>query len=302
MSVTNEIVKFIAGIELDPKDKEAFTKALKESNDICAAFRQEIADTEKEIEKLAKAGKKDSDEFKKLNSQLEITKSKLQSSSKEANKYASILGINSMSYNQLKNHASKLRKEINSLHKESDPENWEKYNNELIATEQRMKEVKAGAEQNESTFSRLKEIIGKNKGIFTVLAITGKAVWTVFQQMTEQTQAWGDGWQVTVAPELGFLAHLAFVVPSRLTVSAPEVTFHFLRDGYLTAIVVNRSIYQSVLKKYLAGEWYIFTAQHQVVVTGCKRPVIGTAKADLSSQGLFPWCTIETTLAEILSD
>ena len=58
MSVTNEIVKFIAGIELDPKDKEAFTKALKESNDICAAFRQEIAETEKEIEKLAKAGKK----------------------------------------------------------------------------------------------------------------------------------------------------------------------------------------------------------------------------------------------------
>lgn len=103
MSVTNEIVKFIAGIELDPKDKEAFTKALKESNDICAAFRQEIAETEKEIEKLAKAGKKDSDEFKKLNSQLEITKSKLQSSSKEANKYASILGINSMSYNQLRN-------------------------------------------------------------------------------------------------------------------------------------------------------------------------------------------------------
>ena len=199
MSVTNEIVKFIAGIELDPKDKEAFTKALKESNDICAAFRQEIAETEKEIEKLAKAGKKDSDEFKKLNSQLEITKSKLQSSSKEANKYASILGINSMSYNQLKNHASKLRKEINSLHKESDPENWEKYNNELIATEQRMKEVKAGAEQNESVFGRLKNIVGKNQTLFTLLALSGKVVWSAFQQMTEQTQAWGDGWQVTVA-------------------------------------------------------------------------------------------------------
>ena len=199
MSVTNEIVKFIAGIELDPKDKEAFTKALKESNDICAAFRQEIAETEKEIEKLAKAGKKDSDEFKKLNSQLEITKSKLQSSSKEANKYASILGINSMSYNQLKNHASKLRKEINSLHKESDPENWEKYNNELIATEQRMKEVKAGAEQNESVFGRLKNIVGKNQTLFTLLALSGKVVWSAFQQMTEQTQAWGDKWQVTVA-------------------------------------------------------------------------------------------------------
>lgn len=94
MSITNEIVKFIAEIELDPKDKEAFTKALKESNDICAAFRREIAETEKELDKLTKAGKKDSEEFKKLNSQLELTKSKLQNSSKEANKYASILGIN----------------------------------------------------------------------------------------------------------------------------------------------------------------------------------------------------------------
>lgn len=199
MSITNEIVKFIAGIELDPKDKEAFTKALKESNDICAAFRQEIAETEKEIEKLAKAGKKDSDEFKKLNSQLEITKSKLQSSSKEANKYASILGINSMSYNQLKNHASKLRKEINSLHKESDPENWEKYNNELIATEQRMKEVKAGAEQNEGAFSRLKKIVGENQTLFAGIALAGKLVWATFQKMTEQTQVWGDRWQVTIA-------------------------------------------------------------------------------------------------------
>lgn len=159
MSITNEIVKFIAEIELDPKDKDAFTKALKESNDICAAFRREIAETEKELDKLTKAGKKDSEEFKKLNSQLELTKSKLQNSSKEANKYASILGINSMTYNQLKNHASKLRKELNSLHKESDPELWEKYNNELLATEKRMKEVKAGAEQSEGVFGRLKTVV-----------------------------------------------------------------------------------------------------------------------------------------------
>ena len=73
MSITNEIVKFIAEIELDPKDKDAFTKALKESNDICAAFRREIAETEKELDKLTKAGKKDSEEFKKLNSQIELS-------------------------------------------------------------------------------------------------------------------------------------------------------------------------------------------------------------------------------------
>ena len=199
MSVTNEIIKFIAGIELDPKDKETFTKALKESNDICAAFRHEIAETEKEIEKLAKAGKKDSEEFRKLSSQLEFTKSKLQSSSKEANKYATILGINSMSYNQLKNHATKLRREINSLHKESDPENWEKYNNELIATEKRMKEVKAGVEDNSSVLGGLKKIIGENKGVLVGLTFSAKAVSSILLQMTEQSQVWGDKWAVAQA-------------------------------------------------------------------------------------------------------
>ena len=199
MSVTNEIVKFIAGIELDPQDKEAFTRALKESNEICATLRHEIAETEKEIEKLSKAGKNDSEAFKQLNRQLEITKSKLQGSSKEANKYASILGINSMSYNQLKNHAAKLRKELNSLHKESDPEIWEKYNDELVATERRMKEVKAGADQGGNAFSRLKEIIGKNKGVLMAFAASGKLVLAIFKQMTEQSQAWGDKWDLVQA-------------------------------------------------------------------------------------------------------
>ena len=58
MSIQNEVVKFIAEIDLDAQDKAAFTKALKESNEECAAFRHEISETEKEIEKLAKAGKK----------------------------------------------------------------------------------------------------------------------------------------------------------------------------------------------------------------------------------------------------
>ena len=53
MSVSNEVVKFIAEIELDAQDKAAFTKALKDANDECATLRKEIARTEEEWEKFS---------------------------------------------------------------------------------------------------------------------------------------------------------------------------------------------------------------------------------------------------------
>lgn len=198
MSVTNEVVKFVAEIELDAQDKAAFTKALKESNEECAAFRKEIAKTEQDMAKLASAGKKDSDEFKKLGEHLNSTKEKLKSSSKEANKYASMLGLNSMTYNQLKAHASKLRKELNSLHKDSDPEVWEKYNKELTETEKRMKEVQGGIKQEKTAIESL-SAIGKKLGpTITIASSLFGLLKSGFQQMTEQTQTWGDRWQMTV--------------------------------------------------------------------------------------------------------
>lgn len=60
MSISNEVVKFIAEIELDAQDKAAFTKALKDANDECATFRKEIALTETEMAKLAAAGARQS--------------------------------------------------------------------------------------------------------------------------------------------------------------------------------------------------------------------------------------------------
>ena len=198
MSVTNEVVKFVAEIELDAQDKATFTKALKESNEECAAFRKEIANTEKEMAKLASAGKKDSDEFKKLGEHLNSTKEKLKSSSKEANKYASMLGLNSMTYNQLKAHASRLRKELNSLHKDTDPEVWEKYNKELTETEKRMKEVQGGMKQEKTAIESL-SAIGKKLGPTITIASSLFGLFkSGFQQMTEQSQVWGDKWQMVV--------------------------------------------------------------------------------------------------------
>ena len=192
MSVSNEVVKFIAEIELDAQDKAAFTKALKDANDECATLRKEIARTETEIAKLAAAGKKDSDEFKKLGEQLNQTKDKLKASSKEANKYASALGVNQMTYNQLKAHASRLRKELNSLHKESDPRVWEKYNRELVATEKRMKEVQGGMKQSKGVLENIPSVVKKiGVGFSVASAVIGGAK-KLFEEFGAASQTWGD--------------------------------------------------------------------------------------------------------------
>lgn len=192
MSVSNEVVKFIAEIELDAQDKAAFTKALKDANDECATFRKEIARTETEMAKLAAAGKKDSDEFKKLGEQLNQTKDKLKASSKEANKYASALGVNQMTYNQLKAHASRLRKELNSLHKESDPRVWEKYNRELVATEKRMKEVQGGMKQSKGVLENIPSVVKKiGVGFSVASAVIGGAK-KLFEEFGAASQTWGD--------------------------------------------------------------------------------------------------------------
>ena len=39
MAIENEVVRFVAEIELDPQDKATFTKALQDANDSCDALR-----------------------------------------------------------------------------------------------------------------------------------------------------------------------------------------------------------------------------------------------------------------------
>lgn len=196
MAIENEVVKFIAEIDLDDQDKEAFTKALKECNAEAATLRKTIAETETAMAKLGAAGKKDSEEFKKLGEKLNDTKAKLKQNSAAANKYASALGINQMTMNQLKGYASRLRKELNSLHKESDPDVWEKYNQELIATEKRMKEIRGGVDEGKTAIESLQSI-GKKLGPAVAVASTVFGIFkSGFQQMSEQTMVWGDKWEL----------------------------------------------------------------------------------------------------------
>ena len=131
-TIENEVVRFVAKIDLDPEDEAAFRQGLKDSEAECANLRDTIASTAEKMSQLRARGEESSEEFKALESNLKDAKSELKAMTKQSEKYSSALGINQMSMKQLSIHAKQLRSALYSMSKEANPKLWEKYNKELI--------------------------------------------------------------------------------------------------------------------------------------------------------------------------
>ena len=196
-TIENEVVRFVAKIDLDPEDKAAFRQGLKDSEAECANLRDTIAATAEKMAQLRARGEESSDEFKALESNLKDAKSELKAMTKQSEKYSSALGINQMSMKQLSAHAKQLRSALYSMNKEANPKLWEKYNKELVATEKRMKDVAFGVKGIKEPLLSLNKIRDNLKtvpGMMAAATAVFKAFQNVFRQMTEQTQVWGDKW------------------------------------------------------------------------------------------------------------
>ncbi len=199
MAVENEIVRFIAEMELDPQDVAKFTEGLRSAEEQCESLRKAISDTANQMAKLKAEGKDNTEEYEKLAKTQKDYVSALKTVTKEANTYSASLNLNQMSINQLNKHARSLRSALNSMHKEANPQLWDKYNNELIKTEDRLKEIQIGAKGIQEPMLSFRKIMGSLKspavwgaGIMAV----GNGIKNIFIQMTEQTQVWGDKWQM----------------------------------------------------------------------------------------------------------
>ena len=199
MAVENEIVRFIAEMELDPQDVAKFTEGLRSAEEQCESLRKAISDTANQMAKLKAEGKDNTEEYEKLAKTQKDYISALKTVTKEANTYSASLNLNQMSINQLNKHARSLRSALNSMHKEANPQLWNKYNNELIKTEDRLKEIQIGAKGIQEPMLSFRKIMGSLKspavwgaGIMAV----GNGIKNIFIQMTEQTQVWGDKWQM----------------------------------------------------------------------------------------------------------
>lgn len=201
--IDNEIVKFIAEVELDPQTAAEYTKGLQEAEKHNAALRKSISETARKMDELRAAGKENSAEFQKHKASLEADTKALKESSKQAEKYSAALGIQAMNFSQLQKHAKQVRAALNSVHKEANPELWNKYNKELIATQKRMAELKGGTAQTKGVLDGMfKKIIPTfdvvTLGMKAVNAVVGvgKKIWS---DLKSETQKLGDTFQVEMA-------------------------------------------------------------------------------------------------------
>lgn len=205
MAIEHEIVKFVAEMELDAKTTAQFTQGLKDSNDKCAELRKTIVDTQKKLMEMKSAGKENSDAYKELEKDLGKYNTQLQNASAHANRFASALGVNQMSMNQLKAYTKKLRNEMNSLHKDTDPKLWEKYNKKLKEAEERMSELKGGSR----SFSENLQSLSKKAGpALTVISVGLKAIGGFINMAIETTQRWGDRFGILKAQSSAVIDHM----------------------------------------------------------------------------------------------
>ena len=199
MAIQNEVFKFVAELELDEKTKDEFTKGLKDANDRCDALRKSIVDQQKELLKLAAVGKEGSKAYQDLEASLKANRDALKGSQEMANKYASALGVNQMTANQLRGHIRRLRTEMDSLHKDTDPELWEKYNSALKNAEERMEEIRGGMKKTEGVMGLLKTGGGKLSLAFAAVAKFAKGIYSTLNRISQETQTFGDKWQMAHA-------------------------------------------------------------------------------------------------------
>lgn len=202
MAIENEVVRFIAEVELDPQDAAAFSANLEKANAECEELRQTIAKTSAQMAQMRARGEENSEEYKKLTETLKASHKQLKEQTKEANKYSAAMDKSKMSAKQLREHAKQLRSALDSMHKSANPALWEKYNKELIETEERLAELKTGTKGVQQSFLSFDKIKDKIKTpAFALTAVAGAAalVWKGFQKMTEQTQVWGDKWGIVQA-------------------------------------------------------------------------------------------------------
>ena len=199
MAIENEIVRFIAEMDLDPQDVAKFTEGLRSAEEQCESLRKAISDTTNQMAKLKAEGKENTEEYENLSKTQKNYVSALKTVTKEADSYSASLNRNQMSINQLNKESQRLRTALRAMHKDANPQLWNKYNKELIATEDRLKELQLGTKSIQEPMLSLRRIFGSWKNPAFLGSVGVGALNLLKQgliQMTEQTQVWGDKWQM----------------------------------------------------------------------------------------------------------
>ena len=175
-------------------------EGLRQAESQCESLRKAISDTGNEMAKMKAEGKENSAEYERLSKQLKNYNSALKTTTKETDSYTAALSTNQMSIKQLNQQAKTLRSALNSMHKEANPQLWNKYNGELIAVNKRLAELKVGTEQTKGGFKTFFNNIAQGfttanvlmTGFNTVVGLVKSAL----HGIVTQTMDWQDRWEM----------------------------------------------------------------------------------------------------------
>lgn len=198
MALQDELISIEAKIEVEQGDLQ---KRLQESTGNAQALRKEVEQLEKAIGYLTVTEGEGSQKVRDYTEELKNKKKQLKETAELNRQLGKTMDINSMSFTQLKNKSKELRQTLNSLSKELNPAEWEKFNTELKRVEQRMKEVKAGGKSVDNTLGILNNKFVKITGWFAVfkqgVGILGGLGSNVLKTFAKETNLAGDKIEAT---------------------------------------------------------------------------------------------------------
>lgn len=148
--LTEDQIKWILSLDVSQAE-EGYHKLSQENKKL----EERNKEVKKSLRDLEKAGKTESDAFKNLSKELVANNQRL-ASNREMVKLLSLqMGLTNMTMTQLKRHAQDLQRQLDNTSESLHPEEYAKLNRQLLATKERMNELKGTGKNIEAEFGKV---------------------------------------------------------------------------------------------------------------------------------------------------
>lgn len=145
-----------------------------------AEYSEEIKDLKYQKTLLVAEGKKESAEYKNINARIKELTGNVTVEKAALDKLYGSLNMTQMSYNQLKKRADELKRALNNLSQNVEPERWNRLNNELQQVQRQMEKVRVGMRSTSAEVrnapSMWQNAIGKVKNFLPALGISSAII------------------------------------------------------------------------------------------------------------------------------
>lgn len=167
------IKEFSQGTDENSKTlKDHYTKEVKRLTQEIQASLPKLQQLKKKQEELKNATKANTTEYNKLENQIKQNKAQIETFRAKINSLQQQIGIAGMTINQLNGYLSSLRIQLNNS---TDPRIMARLRNEIIRTENRIKQLVTGASRLSIAFERMGTVANKFGTITSWIAIASYA-------------------------------------------------------------------------------------------------------------------------------